>query len=114
MSYESYVYIDIVHHMFMTLDTWRFIYIYILHLSLATNRQNLHSNYLTNFPSIPNRKISGYNDVSGGSAYYWSCAFHCEGGQYFATEGCICACLTPAQEAAWRGTFVEILSLGVW
>ena len=52
------------------------------------------------------RKISGYNDVSGGSAYYWSCAFHCEGGQYFATEGCICACLTPAQEAAWRGSLV--------
>ena len=38
--------------MFMTLDTWRF----ILHLSLATNRQNLHSNFLTKFPSIPTEK----------------------------------------------------------
>eukprot|EP00438_Fugacium_kawagutii_P005863 Skav213715 [mRNA] locus=scaffold2678:19699:25582:- [translate_table: standard] len=46
---------------------------------------------------------SGYNDVSGGSAYYWSCAFYCDGGQYYATEGCVCACLTPAQEAEWRG-----------
>jgi len=45
----------------------------------------------------------GYNDVSGGSAFYWSCAFHCEGGPYYATEGCICACLTPEQETAWRG-----------
>jgi len=52
--------------------------------------------------------VTGYNDVSGGSAYYWSCAFHCEGGQYFATEGCICACLTPAQEAAWRGVITTL------
>ena len=46
---------------------------------------------------------AGYNDVSGGSAFYWSCAFHCEGGPHYATEGCICACLTPEQEKAWRG-----------
>lgn len=52
--------------------------------------------------------VTGYNDVSGGSAYYWSCAFHCQGGQYFATEGCICACLTPAQEAAWRGVITTL------
>lgn len=46
---------------------------------------------------------AGYIDVSGGSAFYWSCAFHCEGGPHYATEGCICACLTPEQERAWRG-----------
>ena len=43
------------------------------------------------------RCLPGYVDVTGGEAYYWSCAFHCEGGAYYATTGCMCACLTPDQ-----------------
>ena len=44
----------------------------------------------------------GYKDVTNGQAFYWSCAFHCEGGAYYATTGCMCACLTAEQEAIWR------------
>lgn len=44
----------------------------------------------------------GYKDVTNGQAFYWSCAFHCEGGAYYATTGCVCACLTVEQEAIWR------------
>eukprot|EP00913_Durusdinium_trenchii_P035212 g32942.t1 len=43
-------------------------------------------------------KDGGYSDVTNGQAYYWSCAHYCEGGKYYATKGCICACLTPKQE----------------
>ncbi|CAK9100487.1 unnamed protein product [Durusdinium trenchii] len=43
----------------------------------------------------------GYSDVTNGQAYYWSCAHYCEGGKYYATKGCICACLTPKQEEVW-------------
>ena len=39
----------------------------------------------------------GYVDVTGGQAFYWSCAFHCEGGPYYAAASCMCACLTPEQ-----------------
>ncbi|CAE7393018.1 unnamed protein product [Symbiodinium natans] len=39
----------------------------------------------------------GYVDVTGGKAYFWSCAFYCEGGPYFATTGCLCACMRPEQ-----------------
>lgn len=51
----------------------------------------------------------GYFDFSQGKAYYWSCAFYCEGGKYYATAGCQCACLTHLQaakllEAATRPT----------
>eukprot|EP00435_Cladocopium_sp_Y103_P073424 s1182_g43.t1 len=44
----------------------------------------------------------GYKDVTNGLAFMWSCAFHCEGGQYYATTGCACACLTAEQEERWR------------
>lgn len=64
--------------------------------------RHLQWNGDSNDKVVPQCK-AGYNDVSGGSAFYWSCAFHCEGGPYYATEGCICACLTPEQETAWRG-----------
>ena len=37
----------------------------------------------------------GYVDVTGGQAYYWSCAFYCEGGAYFSTPFCRCACQLP-------------------
>ncbi|CAJ1404690.1 unnamed protein product [Effrenium voratum] len=37
----------------------------------------------------------GYVDITGGQAYHWSCGFYCEGGQYFSTANCICACQTP-------------------
>ena len=43
----------------------------------------------------------GYKDVTNGEAYFWSCAFHCEGGPYYATAGCSCACQTPEQEERW-------------
>ena len=43
----------------------------------------------------------GYKDVTNGQAYTWSCAFHCEGGPYYATAGCSCACMTPEQEERW-------------
>lgn len=69
-------------------------------LRVATRQ--LQWNGDSNEKVVPQCK-AGYNDVSGGSAFYWSCAFHCEGGPYYATEGCICACLTPEQETAWRG-----------
>jgi len=39
---------------------------------------------------------AGYVDITHGKAYYWSCAFYCDGGKHFATTGCICACLPPA------------------
>lgn len=41
----------------------------------------------------------GYVDVSNGNAYFWSCAFFCDGGRYYAQANCMCACLTPEQAA---------------
>jgi len=41
----------------------------------------------------------GYIDTSGGRAHYWSCAFYCDGGPYYAKASCMCACLTPEQAA---------------
>lgn len=41
----------------------------------------------------------GYVDVSNGNAYFWSCAFFCDGGKYYAQANCMCACLTPEQAA---------------
>jgi len=40
--------------------------------------------------------------VTNGHAFYWSCAFYCEGGSYYATTGCQCACMTPEQETTWQ------------
>ncbi|CAE7214457.1 unnamed protein product, partial [Symbiodinium microadriaticum] len=47
--------------------------------------------------AVAPRCLPGYVDVTGGQAFFWSCAFHCDGGQYYATAGCMCACLTPEQ-----------------
>eukprot|EP00438_Fugacium_kawagutii_P029720 Skav204905 [mRNA] locus=scaffold1926:298088:299101:+ [translate_table: standard] len=54
----------------------------------------------------------GYSDVTSGRAFYWSCAFYCEGGEYYATTGCACACQTPTQEAAWRASGGAVVSPG--
>ncbi|CAE7274972.1 unnamed protein product, partial [Symbiodinium natans] len=40
---------------------------------------------------------TGYQDITGGKAYSWSCAHHCVGGPNFATENCGCACLSQDQ-----------------
>lgn len=55
-----------------------------------------------NSGTVAPRCKPGYKDVTNGQAFYWSCAFHCEGGAYYATTGCVCACLTAEQEAIWR------------
>eukprot|EP00439_Symbiodinium_sp_Y106_P069272 s1728_g11.t3 len=47
--------------------------------------------------AVAPRCLPGYVDVTGGQAFFWSCAFHCDGGQYYATASCMCACLTPEQ-----------------
>ena len=40
----------------------------------------------------------GYRDVTAGNAYYpWSCAATCEGGRWFATSDCFCACVRVEQ-----------------
>ncbi|CAE7240172.1 unnamed protein product [Symbiodinium sp. CCMP2456] len=47
--------------------------------------------------AVAPRCLPGYVDITGGQAFFWSCAFHCDGGQYYATASCMCACLTPEQ-----------------
>eukprot|EP00438_Fugacium_kawagutii_P019854 Skav227949 [mRNA] locus=scaffold146:581915:582928:+ [translate_table: standard] len=58
----------------------------------------------SNVRTVVPRCKPGYNDVTSGRAFRWSCAFHCEGGEYYATTGCACACQTPTQEAIWRAS----------
>lgn len=63
---------------------------------------NLRGRQLQSGTTVVPRCKPGYKDVTNGQAFYWSCAFHCEGGAYYATTGCACACLTAEQEAIWR------------
>lgn len=63
---------------------------------------NLRGRTLQSGTTVAPRCKPGYKDVTNGQAFYWSCAFHCEGGVYYATTGCVCACLTAEQEAIWR------------
>ncbi|CAE7921043.1 unnamed protein product [Symbiodinium sp. KB8] len=46
----------------------------------------------------------GYKDRTGGKAFHWSCAHHCEGGPNYATAQCQCACLTAEQIAELEAT----------
>lgn len=64
--------------------------------------RNLQSTGTSDTNTVVPRCRPGYRDVTNGQAFVWSCAFHCEGGQHYATTGCACACQTPEQEELWR------------